>query len=473
MGSLACSWLTGSYPSRTFFNLPSSTTTTSSLPCFTIYCCNSDFTSQLSKNDLKFVLHDALDAFDVNTNHARIAREGFCSQIRKLSTIERETSICINRGVDLGKAALHIAAEDDSLVSHSSVPLPVDDFLERLDHLSMGYCSRYSSSFASSPEHFIHCLEKYLYVNKGFRRNGATSQSETRALYLHSVLTHRCGSASLLLLLYSEILKMLRLWGFLSFDIEVFFPHDSLSSPRGYCKQKTKESDQLRVMTTQSLLKEMLTDLKDAFWPFQLDRTKSPFLRAARAANCSESTNNSEESAFELASVKAALHRLERGVWTSVRFGDMRRALAVHAHLSNPLCTVELEAVLLLDPYNLSGLSLPVIIILLLAACERLILLQTDPRELRDYGVLLYHCGFYKEALHYFTLYQDEKNCVMQKESFGLIDNVEEEEAMEKLMIRLNLILMEEDALASQAVLKAYIKTRIAGPPPLTWEQFS
>lgn len=32
----------------------------------------------------------------------------------------------------------------------------------------------------------------------------------------------------------------------------------------------------------------------------------------------------------------------------------------------------------------------------------------------------------------------------MQKESFGLIDNVEEEEAMEKLMIRLNLILMEE-----------------------------
>lgn len=74
---------------------------------------------------------------------------------------------------------------------------------------------------------------------------------------LLQVLTHRCGSASLLLLLYSEILKMLRLWGFLSFDIEVFFPHDSLSSPRGYCKQKTKESDQLRVMTTQSLLKEV------------------------------------------------------------------------------------------------------------------------------------------------------------------------------------------------------------------------
>ncbi|KAJ8573068.1 hypothetical protein K7X08_009579 [Anisodus acutangulus] len=117
---------------------------------------------------------------------------------------------------------------------------------------------------------------------------------------------------------------MLRLWGLLCFDIEVFFPHDSSSSPRGYHKQKTKEFDQSHVMTAQSLLEE------------------------------------------------ATLHRLESGVWTSVRFGDMRRALS---------------------------------------ACVRLILLQTDPKELRDYGD--------------------------QKESSGLIDNMKEEAAMEKLMIRL------------------------------------
>lgn len=94
------------------------------------------------------------------------ARVGFCSQIEKFSDIERETSISINRGVDLARAALHIAAEDDSLISHSSVPLPVDDFIERLDSLSMGYCSHYSSSFRSSPEKFLECLERYLYVNK-------------------------------------------------------------------------------------------------------------------------------------------------------------------------------------------------------------------------------------------------------------------------------------------------------------------
>lgn len=94
------------------------------------------------------------------------ARKGFLSQIEKLTIIERETSISINRRVDLGKTALYIAAEDDSLVSHSSVPLPVDSFLDRLYDLSMGFCSDYSSSIGSSPEKFLDSLEKYLYVKK-------------------------------------------------------------------------------------------------------------------------------------------------------------------------------------------------------------------------------------------------------------------------------------------------------------------
>lgn len=42
-------------------------------------------------------------------------------------------------------------------------------------------------------------------------------------------------------------------------------------------------------------------------------------------------------------------------------------------------------------------------------ACERLILLQTNPKELRDYSVLLYHCGFYDESLKYLRYYQESK----------------------------------------------------------------
>ncbi|KAF7152678.1 hypothetical protein RHSIM_Rhsim01G0124300 [Rhododendron simsii] len=359
------------------------------------------------------------------------AREGFCSQIQKLSSIERETSISINRGVDLGKTALYIAAEDDSLISHSSVPLPVDAFIERLDDHSMQFCSHYSSSFRSSPKNMIECLERYLYIDKGFRRTNARNQPEQRALYLPSVLTHRLGSATMLSLIYSEILKMIRLWGLLDFDVEIFYPRDPYSLPRGYPKQESKESDPLHIMTSQSLLMEFemknlgelqqflaleelfvvylgahsmfdlqnLRDLKIAFWPFQLDNTESLFLRAAHAANCSDGSNNVEESAFNLASAKAARHRLERGVWTSVRFGDMRRALS---------------------------------------ACERLILLEADPKELRDYSVLLYHCGFYEKSLQFLRYYQDSK-----KQPFDSFSDLEED-AVDKLMVRLNLIVMEE-----------------------------
>uniref|UniRef100_A0A2P2JS38 Uncharacterized protein LOC105108101 isoform X1 n=1 Tax=Rhizophora mucronata TaxID=61149 RepID=A0A2P2JS38_RHIMU len=213
---------------------------------------------QFAAKDLKFVLHDALDSGGVDTTFAREGRQGFLSQIEKMSDIERETSISINRFVDLGKAALYIAAEDDALISHSSVPLPVDAFRDRLDDLSMGYFSSYNSSLRSSPESFLDSLERYLYIKKGFRRSNTRNPVEPRALYLHSVLTHRSGSAAMLSLIYSEILKMLRLWGLLEFDCEIFFPHDVHGLPKGYHKQKSKESDQPHIMTSQILLEECI-----------------------------------------------------------------------------------------------------------------------------------------------------------------------------------------------------------------------
>ncbi|KAL0397638.1 UNVERIFIED_CONTAM: hypothetical protein Scaly_0212200 [Sesamum calycinum] len=370
---MAFAWI-----SSTTFTILSSSRSASSIPDFCPWklskfqfrqssrVVNCSCKSGLSAADeLKFVLHDALDSSGINTAHARSARLGFCLQIEKLSDIERETSI--------------------------------NDFIERLDSLSMDYCSHYSSSCRSSPEKFLESLERYLYVDKGFRRANARNQVEQRALYLNSVLTHRSGSVSMLSLIYSEILKMLRMWDILDFDVEIFFPHDSYSSPRGYQKQKSKESDQSHIMTSQSLLVEILKDLKYAFWPFQLDHARNPFLTAAKAAQGFTDSNSTKESAFELASAKAARHRLQRGVWTSVRFGDIRRALS---------------------------------------ACERLILLKTDPKELRDYAVLLYHCGFYEESLQYLKLYQDTK----QPDSTNDLEEV----AVEKLIIRLNLIMMEE-----------------------------
>lgn len=61
----------------------------------------------------------------------------------------------------------------------------------------------------------------------------------------------------MLSLIYSEVLKMLRLWGLVNFDVEIFFPHDLHSLPRGYDKQKSRDSDQAHIITSQMLLVEV------------------------------------------------------------------------------------------------------------------------------------------------------------------------------------------------------------------------
>lgn len=306
--------------------------------------------------------------------------------------------------MDLAKTVLYIGAEDDALVSHSSVPLPVNDFVQRLDSLSMGFCSYHSSDLDSPPEIFLEKLESYLFGSGSFQRAAVSNLPDSRALYLHSVLTHRSGSAVMLSLIYSEILKMLRLWGLLTFDVEIYFPHDQVNLPKGYHKLKSRPSDQPHILTTQSLLVEVLRNLKEAFWPFRSEPNRSLFLRAACAAKCTSGPTVVEETGFERASTKAAQHRLERGIWTSVRLGDMRRALS---------------------------------------ATERLILLNHDLDELRDYSILLYHCGFYKESMDYLSLYENSMTSLPQRRSISKLKMLEDD-AVEKLKTRLKLILMED-----------------------------
>lgn len=415
-------WMSGS----SSLSPPRSSPFSSSSSRFRVTC-----QSQFSSKDLKFVLHDAFDSSGNDTIHAREARVGFLDQIQNLSSIERETSICVNRHVDLARTALFIAAEDDSLLSHSSVPLPVESFIERMDSLSTSYFPHYRYTMKSSAEDFLASVEKYLFVRRGFKRNTSSLQSEPKTLYLHSVLTHRCGSPVILSLIYSELLKSLRFCGVYEFDVEIFHPRDPDALPRAYDKQKTRESDHAHILVTESLLVEMLKDLKNTYWPFQHDRAKSLFLRAADAANLIDRSNVGRESVFELASAKAAQHRLDRGIWTSVRFGDMRCALS---------------------------------------ACERLILLETDFNELRDYAILLYHCGFYEESLLYLKLYQETKasNSLNETEEFSLevtnkpdvdietIANLEED-AVEKLEVRLNLILMEAGWSSSPSPVRTFL----------------
>lgn len=190
--------------------------------------------------------------------------------------------------------------------------------------------------------------------------------------------------------------------------MEIFFPHDLNSLPRGYDKHKGKLCDEPHIMTSKSLLVEILNTLKDTFWPFQSNQSSSLFLNAVAAnhhgpgnVGDNQARSHGNISAIEMAAAKAAQHRLMRGVWTNVRFGDMRRALA---------------------------------------ACERLVLLNHDPRELRDYAALLYHCGYYEDCLKYLTSYQTAM--VGQPPNNPL--EILEEDAVNTLRARVSLILAED-----------------------------
>ncbi|KAE8723660.1 hypothetical protein F3Y22_tig00012104pilonHSYRG00077 [Hibiscus syriacus] len=161
-----------------------------------------------ASTDFDFALQDALESSGIDTSHARVlllllfyckeetieATKGFVSQIKELSNMERETSISINRGVDLWKTALYIAAEDDSLVSHSSVPLPVDAFLERLDDLSMGYCFHYNLSCSA-----------YQLASAKAAQHRLEWDVWTREMRDYSILLYHCG-------LYDQSLKYLKLY---------------------------------------------------------------------------------------------------------------------------------------------------------------------------------------------------------------------------------------------------------------------
>ncbi|XP_016739548.2 uncharacterized protein [Gossypium hirsutum] len=82
-------------------------------------------------------------------------------------------------------------------------------------------------------------------------------------------------------------------------------------------------------------------------------------------------------------------------------------------------------------------------IVTIFPTCERFILLKTNPKEMRDYNILLYHCGLYEQALKFLKLYQDMKSSSAQNPSTDPVSNPEED-AVKKLIVRLNLIAMEE-----------------------------
>eukprot|EP00850_Spirogloea_muscicola_P010393 SM000061S19220 [mRNA] locus=s61:258098:260745:+ [translate_table: standard] len=253
------------------------------------------------------------------------------------------------------------------------------------------------------------------------------------------VLTRRVGTSVMLALIYSELASRLLKAGAIDFAVDLELPLDVTSLPRarvaaiglaGGAAVAAVAADReslpgagpspTLVFTPTLLLCEVLRGLKELYWPWRYSRSTSGgtgFLEAAEACTRGEamglmgpatgpSTSSCTTSPAEIAAARSAGHRLQRGIWTSIGFGDMRRSVA---------------------------------------ATERLVIMGTDERDSRDLGVLLFHCGLYQPAHAYLKAYaasQATKAPTALMRSNAL--HTREMESLERLLSRLQLLLAEQ-----------------------------
>ncbi|KAH7432322.1 hypothetical protein KP509_07G017700 [Ceratopteris richardii] len=136
------------------------------------HCARAQYNDRvLAPNGL--YLHHLMDKAGIETCHAKAARESFVKEVVSLRYSDCNNESISSPPLDLARAALEISSEDDALVSHSSVPLPVDAFLDRLNKMALEFASHHLPSHPQTSESVLRCLDKYLYGYKvnGFKNN--------------------------------------------------------------------------------------------------------------------------------------------------------------------------------------------------------------------------------------------------------------------------------------------------------------
>jgi len=341
--------------------------------------------------------HPSYRREDMSESHSREARRAFFAAISQGEG-----------AMNLAEAALQIAAEDDALVSHSSVKLPVAAFRQRLqrlaDELIRVVLPPLHENKASNQD-ILDAILDFLYTQQKFTppKTGRSALigapivvdapgiwESPRLALLPEVLITKKGIPAALAIVLSDVLRRLLIAGAIDFVARVecsdMASRPTVSLIHGITREmalggtlgsnsstSTNTSDSNSITTnstdidinefddlvlnmcTADVLAECLSYLKRAYWPFPWDGLSGGFRGAASAFL------DGAESAEAEAIARTARHRLERGIWTSPGAGDLRRALA---------------------------------------AAERLVILRGEdaPEERRDLAVLYCHAGMFREA---------------------------------------------------------------------------
>jgi hypothetical protein len=250
---------------------------------------------------------------------------------------------------DAAAAALHIAAEDDALMSITGVPLPVEPYLDRLDRLADDVTAALAAVPREDAPAVLATVSQCLSV---FRPPQApTIGANTRVdmpgvhetpghSYMHTLLTKKCGSPPLLAILYGDVWRRLLARAAVTFPIALRLPSSSCDRPELVALPQlrglggTGGSIHLNTWPAYDALTQLLRHLKRAYWPVRWDTALDDpsdgpygsgggFLAAAASA-----LGDDDADAATTAIARTAAHRLARGIWTSSGGGDIRRAVA-------------------------------------------------------------------------------------------------------------------------------------------------
>lgn len=113
-------------------------------------------------------------------------------------------------GGDMLLAALHVAAEDDAASSKSTVPLPIDAFVKRVDSMvqQLGYHIEAENPNLEDPQDAVDFVVKFFFTKLGYRVAAKPLELYSQyRIYMNRVLAQRCGTPEALAIVLDGFLR--------------------------------------------------------------------------------------------------------------------------------------------------------------------------------------------------------------------------------------------------------------------------
>ena len=197
---------------------------------------------------------------------------------------------------DAVRASLHVCVEDDAFKSRTSVELPREAYVKRMDKLVNEFVQRDLSYMSvedkADARKMVDAIERYLFEEQQYRTpQGWREAFSPYRTYFHNVIAQKIGIPATLAAIYLGFLDRLKTRGELDAcgDIRVTLrvsrgADPTPRRPMGITADESCPNGSV-VVTGDDVVRMQLMALKRAFWPWEWDDARdSGFLLAIEAA---------------------------------------------------------------------------------------------------------------------------------------------------------------------------------------------